>query len=250
MAFITQDIERYRRVLEQEPASITFVPLADALRRSGDLDGAERALATGMTHHPTLRSAQLVQARIWRDLGRPTKALALVSKLYPQDAGNVALTELYCELLIQLGHLDKARDLMKQAGFVGFPSVIVERLSVEVERARLSSEGEAQVIDLSSLSGVMTLPGLFMEEIGDPFAVPVVAARVARSGRRMAAKAIWTEVARLHSAQSARANREVSRLSGIAGRLPRAVPPSILPPSPDAAAARIRVWAKQLGMDV
>jgi tetratricopeptide (TPR) repeat protein len=250
MAFITQDIERYRRDVDQDPASIKFVPLADALRRAGDLDGAERVLVGGLAHHPSLRSAQVVQARLWRDLGRPTKALALVSTLYPQDAGNVSLTELYCELLLQMGHLDKASDLLEQARFVGFPSAKIARLTAEVERARASTSGLDEVIDLSSLSGVMTLPGLFMEEIGDPFAIPVVAARVSRSGRRTAAKAIWTEVARLHPEQNARANREISRLSGIAGCLPRAIPPSILPPSPDAAAASIRVWAKHLGLDV
>jgi|GEM_PF-6185402 len=253
MAYISPDIERYRRELEADPTSLRFVPLADALRRSGDLDAAETVLSAGLERHPKLRSAQVVRARLWRDQGRRTRALTLLADLYPQDAGNVALTELYCELLIELNHFDKAEEVLQRAQFTGVPDATRSRLEAALELARFpAADVEDDDPNLSSLTGVMTLPGLFLEELGDPFAVPVIAARVGRTGKRSAAKAIWREVARLHPSFSARANREIARLDGIAGRLPRGVGPAVMPTptDPSAAAQRIRAWAEQLGLDV
>ena len=252
MAFGARDIEHYRREVAQDPDSLKFVPLAEALRRSGELDDAERVLQAGLEHHPKLRSARVVQARLWRDQGKRTRALTVLADLYPQDAGNVALTELYCELLIDLGHLDRAEEVLHRAQYTGVPDGTRSRLEAALEAARFPSDEIEDDGDLSSLTGVLTLPGLFLEELGDPFAVPVVAARVGRTGQRAAAKAIWREVARLHPAYSGRASREIARLDGIAGRTGVTAQPAIVPaPAAPADAARaIRAWATTLGLDV
>lgn len=253
MSLSTAEIERYRREVEHDPGSMRFVPLAEALRKSGQLAEATEVLERGLGHHPKLRSAQVVQARLWRDLGQGQRALTLLEELYPLDAGNVALAELYCELLIAFDHLEKAAEVLRVAQFTGLPDPVRMRLEATLEAARFpDAVDEADLDDLSSLAGVMTLPGLFLEELGDPFAVPIVAARVGRSGSRTAAKAIWREVARLHPAFATRAGRELARLDGIAGRLPRTGGPSVLPvpADPPAVARALREWAERLGLDV
>jgi len=250
----SSDIVQYRRELQADPRSLRFVPLAEALRRAGELDEATDVLASGLRFHPGFRSAIVVQARVHRDRGRRDKALALLDDLYPRDAGNVALVELYCDLLIEAARLDDAESVLRRAQFTGMPDDTLARLEEALEYARAPEPVDDldEIEDLSSLSGVMTLPGLFLEELGDPFAVPIVAARVARSGRRSAAKAIWREVARLHPSHAALANRQIARLDGIAGRIPRSDGPTVVlsPAEPEAAAARVRAWADRLGLDI
>jgi tetratricopeptide (TPR) repeat protein len=248
------DIAQYRKELQNDPRSPRFVPLAEALRRVGELDEAWDVLRSGLRLNPGFRSAIVVQARIHRDRGRRDKALILLDDLYPRDAGNVVLVELYCDLLLEAGRLDDAEAVLRRAQFTGVPDTTLARLEESLENARSPEpvSGFDEFEDLSSLGGVMTLPGLFLEELGDPFAVPIVAARVARSGRRTAAKSIWREVARLHSSHAALASRQIARLDGIAGRIPRTEAPHVVlsPSEPEAAAACVRAWAERLGLDI
>jgi tetratricopeptide (TPR) repeat protein len=252
MAYTDEELEQYRRELASDPTSRRFVPFAEMLRQAGALDEAEAVLSQGLEHHPNLRPAHVVRARIWRDQGHNERSLGLMAELYPQDAGNVALTELYCELLIELGHFTDADEVLRRAQYTGFPEATRVRLAEALGEARFPRESfEAE--DVSSLGGVLTLPGLYLEELGDPFALPIVAARVGSAGNRKAAKNLWREVARLHPSFSTRANREITRLDGIAARAaaPDVGPvPLPGPRAPRVVAAAVRAWADKLGLDV
>ena len=58
-----------RAELEQDGESLVFLPLAEALRLRGDLDGAARVALAGLGHHPNLADAHDVFARILADAG-------------------------------------------------------------------------------------------------------------------------------------------------------------------------------------
>jgi tetratricopeptide (TPR) repeat protein len=248
------DILQYRRDLQTDPRSLRFVPLAEALRRSGELHEARQVLASGLRFHPGFRSAIVVQAKVFRDLGRRQKALSILDELYPRDSGNVALVEVYFELLVDVGRLDDAEAVLRRTQFTDMADSVLARLEEQLEEARSpdSLEELDDLEDISSFSGVLTLPGLFLEELGDPFAVPIVAARVSRVGHRAAAKAIWREVARLHPAHAGMANRQIARLDGIAGRIQPVVAPTVVltPAAPEVAASRIRAWAECLRLEI
>lgn len=245
-------IARYRDDLATNSRSRAFVPLADALRKAGRLEEAQSVLAAGVVHHPDLQSAQLVQARIYADRGKPHRALPILDALYVRDGGNLDLVELYCRLLIEADRLDEAETVLQRAQFIGLPDAVLVKLEEGLEKARSQDEDDDELTDLASLTGVMTLPGLFLEDLGDPFAVPVVAARIARAGRRGAAVGVWREVARLHPAHLALANREIARLSGIAGRVGRTEPPAVhlRPENAVGAARKVRAWAAAIGLEV
>ncbi|HCH64954.1 MAG: hypothetical protein CL927_14955 [Deltaproteobacteria bacterium] len=252
MTYSDEEIAQYRRDMEADPTSRRFVPYAEVLRQSGALEEAEDILEQGLGIYPNLRSAHVVRARIWRDQGKNERALRLLAELYPQDAGNVTLTELYCELLIELGQFAGADEVLRRAQYTGFPEATRLRLAEALGEARFPSD-DFEKEDISSLGGVLTLPGLYLEELGDPFVVPIVAARVGSAGHRTAAKGLWQEVARLHPSFSTRASREVARLDGIAGRQLRQAPAVVAlpePTDPAATARAVRAWAAQLGLDV
>jgi predicted regulator of Ras-like GTPase activity (Roadblock/LC7/MglB family) len=66
---MADEIRRLSDDLARDPSSLVFVPLADALRRAGQLDVALRVALRGLDRHPYLADAHDVLARIHADRG-------------------------------------------------------------------------------------------------------------------------------------------------------------------------------------
>ena len=72
---MADDIQRWSEELARDPASKVFVPLADALRRCGQLDLARKVVTRGLERHPRDGDAHDVMARIWVDRGETQRAM-------------------------------------------------------------------------------------------------------------------------------------------------------------------------------
>src|SRR5690349_9223180 len=66
---MADEIRRLSDDLARDPSSLVFMPLADALRRAGQLDVALRVAMRGLDRHPYLADAHDVLARIHADRG-------------------------------------------------------------------------------------------------------------------------------------------------------------------------------------
>ena len=66
---MADEIRRLSDDLARDPSSLVFMPLADALRRAGQLDVALRVALRGLDRHPYLADAHDVLARIHADRG-------------------------------------------------------------------------------------------------------------------------------------------------------------------------------------
>jgi len=66
---MADEIRRLSDDLARDPSSLVFVPLADALRRAGQLDVALRVALRGLDRHPYVADAHDVLARIHADRG-------------------------------------------------------------------------------------------------------------------------------------------------------------------------------------
>lgn len=66
---MADEIRRLSDDLARDPSSLVFMPLADALRRAGQLDIAMRVALRGLDRHPYLADAHDVLARIHADRG-------------------------------------------------------------------------------------------------------------------------------------------------------------------------------------
>ncbi len=177
MAATSVDVDRLRREVRADPGSMRWVPLADALRRSGELDEAEQVLQRGLAAHPGLRSAMLVLARVAVDQGDTDRALGLLDELYPRDRENIALVQLYVPQLVLAGRLAEAEAVIDAAGFSGLPGDLLDELRAQLP-VTLGPEAMDEVLP--------SLPGSSLEPMTDLFAVPRVDRRVAdrRSGVR------------------------------------------------------------------
>ena len=177
MAAPSADVDRLRRELRADPASMRWVPLADALRRAGELSEAEQVLQRGLASHPGLRSAMLVLARVAVDLGDTPRALTLLDELYPRDRENIALVQLYVPQLVSAGRLSEAEAVIDAASFSSLPPDLLDELRAQLP-VTLGPEAMDEVLP--------SLPGSSLEPMTDLFAVPRVERRVAdrRSGVR------------------------------------------------------------------
>jgi tetratricopeptide (TPR) repeat protein len=72
---VADEIERWSEELARDPASGVFIPLADALRRRGQLDLAFRVANRGLTRRPYDGDAHDLLARIWADRGDVERAM-------------------------------------------------------------------------------------------------------------------------------------------------------------------------------
>jgi len=102
------EIRRLSDDLARDPSSLVFMPLADALRRAGQLDVALRVAVRGLDRHPYLPDAHDVLARIHADRGdleRASDEWEMALRLDPSHAqANLGLG--FVEF--RRGHLESA----------------------------------------------------------------------------------------------------------------------------------------------
>ncbi len=87
---MADDIERWSEELARDPASGVFIPLADALRRRGQLDLAYRVATRGLARRPYDGDAHDLLARIWADRGDVERAMdewSIALQCAPTHAG-------------------------------------------------------------------------------------------------------------------------------------------------------------------
>lgn len=116
---MSDEIRRLSDALASDPASLAFIPLADALRRGGQADVGLRVVLRGLERHAYNADAHDVAARIYADLGERERA---------KDEWEMALQ-------LSAGHVGALRGL----GFLAFQRrdlVLAERhLRDAAERA-------------------------------------------------------------------------------------------------------------------
>src|SRR5262245_28598222 len=68
-ATVTDDIRALTARLAEEPGSLAFLELAEALRRRGQLDAAYKVARGGLSRYPGLADAHDLMARVLSDQG-------------------------------------------------------------------------------------------------------------------------------------------------------------------------------------
>jgi tetratricopeptide (TPR) repeat protein len=71
---MADDIRAMTAELAADPTSLVFLDLADALRRRGQLDAAQKVTRTGLARYPELAAAHDLAARIFVDRGELDRA--------------------------------------------------------------------------------------------------------------------------------------------------------------------------------
>ncbi|MBT8396945.1 MAG: tetratricopeptide repeat protein [Gemmatimonadetes bacterium] len=122
---------------EEDPDGRGFVPLADALRKAGDLREANRLLRDGLSRHPDYLSGHVVAAWVSMDQGEPDEAETRFHRALELDPENLEALRGLADLLVERGEAEAA---------LGFLDVLLGQdpldpdLPVRIQDLRLESQ--------------------------------------------------------------------------------------------------------------
>src|SRR5215212_2431763 len=103
--------EELRFRLKTDPKSRLFYPLAEELRKAGQVAEAEQVLRTGLVVHSAYLSAWVSLGRVLRDLKKDDEAVDALSRALQLDPGNVVAARLLGDAYLSLG--DKVEAIKK-----------------------------------------------------------------------------------------------------------------------------------------
>lgn len=100
---ITAKIEELQFRIKTDPKSRLFFPLAEELRKNGNLAGAEEVLRKGLEFHTTYLSAWVSLGRVLREQHKNAEAVEALTTALQVDPGNVVAARLLADAYLDLG---------------------------------------------------------------------------------------------------------------------------------------------------
>lgn len=146
-------IEKYQMMLQKDPHSQVFAPLADAYREMGMLKEAEDIASTGVKRHPHLASGFLVYARIMKDQRHLEESLKLVQKAIELSPENIMAHTLQAEIYLQSKRPKEALRAFKMVLFLNPQSERARKAVAKLE-SLTADEYEEDVFEMSKLSSL------------------------------------------------------------------------------------------------
>ena len=96
-------IEELRFKVKLDSKSRLFYPLAEELRKAGQIGEAEQVLRTGLTVHSTYLSAWVSLGRVLREQKKDAEAVDALSRALQLDPGNVVAARLLADAYLAVG---------------------------------------------------------------------------------------------------------------------------------------------------
>ncbi|MEZ0393056.1 MAG: tetratricopeptide repeat protein [Pseudobdellovibrionaceae bacterium] len=141
-------IEEYHRILQKDPNSKIFAPLAEALRESGDFPQAETVAANGIRRHPEYVGGYVALGRLLLDQGRFREALPILQKACELDAENLLALHLLGTLYLQTSQPKEALKAFKRVLFLN-PQSEKARNAVQKLESLSADEYEEDLFEYS-----------------------------------------------------------------------------------------------------
>lgn len=207
------EIDKLERKHAENPDGRFFVPLANAYRRAGDGETAERLLRTGVARHPGYLSARIVLGRCLADRGAIAEAEDEFRYVVSEDPQNVVALRTLAELARQEGHIDEAFGWYHELLAVDPQNDEARKALDELQATAQSGEEEQPLAESEAESG---------DEAEVPLEVvtETIAELYARQGLHDRAAAVYRELIRRKGSEPAleRRLRELESAAAVAER--------------------------------
>jgi len=159
-------IEKYQMILQKDPNSQVFAPLAEAYREMGMMKEAEQIARIGVKRHPQFASGYVVYARIMKDAGRPEESLKLVQKAIELSPENLMAHNLQAEIYLQSKRPKEALKAFKMVLFLN-PQSDRARKAVSKLESLTADEYDDDVFEMSKI-GTLKEQFWVEEEVAEP----------------------------------------------------------------------------------
>ena len=117
-AVSTEFITKYQKVLDEDPESKVFAPLAEAYRKIGQLDQAYKTAVSGLEHHPHFASGRVAMGKIHIDRGNWQEAQEELKKAAELSPDNLLAHQLLAQVCLNLKQPKKALAAYKMVLFL------------------------------------------------------------------------------------------------------------------------------------
>jgi predicted regulator of Ras-like GTPase activity (Roadblock/LC7/MglB family) len=112
---VADDVRLWSEQLASDPSSLVFLPLAETLRKRGQLDLARKVATRGLERHPHNADAHDQLARIYADSGEMQSAYDEWDTVLRLSPGHVGAIKGMAFVRFQQGNLEEAERLLIQA---------------------------------------------------------------------------------------------------------------------------------------
>ena len=110
-----ENIDRFKKMLKEDPSSKAFAPLAEGYRKLGMLEKALQTALDGVSIHPQFNSGKVALAKVLIDLKKLPSAQKILEEVCAQEFDNLLAHRLLGEVYIHLGELNLALGAFKAA---------------------------------------------------------------------------------------------------------------------------------------
>ncbi len=151
-------LERYQILLEKDPRSQVFAPLAEAYRKMGLIEEAFRICVRGVQYHPNFAGGHLALAKVLLDRQNPQGALKELEKAVELSPDNILAHQMLGE--IHLG-MKNAKDALRAYKMVLFLAPNNERAQRAVRKLEslTADEFDDDIFAMKPLKDVADLDG-------------------------------------------------------------------------------------------
>lgn len=158
-----EEVARYRAQLDQNPDSLVFAALVEALRKRGRLGEAVEAGREGVSRHPDYTAGLMALAKTLYEAGELAESLEMTTRILRAATDHVAGMRLKGMIEQAQGNLTAAARTYKRVLLVSPKDVAAQTLLQALEESRAPQtavEEDAEELQLAT----MTLVELFQKQ--------------------------------------------------------------------------------------
>ncbi len=146
-------VEKYQKILEKDPQSQVFAPLAEAYREMKMLEEAKRVVTAGVQRHPQFVAGLVTYARIMKDLGELEKSLDALKKAVQLSPENLLAFQLLAETHLAQKNPKEALKAFKMLLFLN-PHAKTAQRAVQKLESLTADEYDEEVFAMTKLPDV------------------------------------------------------------------------------------------------
>jgi tetratricopeptide (TPR) repeat protein len=146
-------MERYKKILSQDPQAQVFAPLAEGYRERGQLDEAEKVIRHGIKRHPHFPGGLVVFGKILKDQKKYDEARSTLEHVTKIDSENLLAYQTLGDLNLEQSRPKEALKYYKMVLFLNPQSVKAQKVVQKLESLS-ADEYDDEIFEMAPLKAV------------------------------------------------------------------------------------------------